>query len=470
MLLKSPIFNILALIILFVASSCKQELVPEISVKNTMNMNANKDFNIFVDYDTVESYIHNKTAKTKSENNVEPIISPYLSEEGDTLMYIVNYGNDDGWTILSADARTPAVLAEGEKGSFSLEEGGPGVRLWINNLAQKLEIIRHSSNSSLVFSEEEISENIQFWSMESQIPIRPNGNWRIITTTETLVYDYIDHMVPEWDQWRDYNHYCPYQSGGSSDDERVPAGCVAVAGSQMLYYLHNKIGVPASMVSTGYCIGEVNNYSRGFSDPNSTIWELMDTTYHTSLSPYYAEALLIGYVGALVQMHYRDSSSWALPSNLISNVFNYYGISCSQGSYDQDIVTSSLDAHMPVIVTATDLLIPVDFDIHCFVIDGYKKTYLKRTHYHFWDPDEPDPYLESIVPPGPGPSYYTYTYTTPTITAIKINWGWWTQWRENNPLNDGWYTLTDDWLVVNSGEEYTYNHNRNMIYGFSVSE
>lgn len=97
MLSKSPIFNILALIILFVASSCKQELVPEISVKNTMNMNANKDFNIFVDYDTVESYIHNKTAKTKSENNVEPIISPYLSEEGDTLMYIVNYGNGDGW-------------------------------------------------------------------------------------------------------------------------------------------------------------------------------------------------------------------------------------------------------------------------------------------------------------------------------------------------------------------------------------
>lgn len=41
----------------------------------------------------------------------------------------------------------------------------------------------------------------------------------------------------------------------------------------------------------------------------------------------------------------------------------------------------------------------------------------------------------------------------------------------NCPLNDGWYTLTDNWVVTElSGETYDYNHNRTMIYGFDYSD
>lgn len=186
-------------------------------------------------------------------------------------------------------------------------------------------------------------------------------------------------------------------------------------------------------------------------------------------------AVLLSHVGHLAGMHYNNDYSWALPANLRTDVINYYGISCSHGSYNEGIVKSSLESGMPVIVTATDLLIPVDFDIHTFVIDGYKKTYIKYTHHHYWQPDDPD----IIADPELYPDYYTYSYTSPDITAIKINWGWWTQWVTTTPpnslvqypLNDGWYSITDDWVTVHSdGTSESWNYNRQMIYGFSVQE
>lgn len=64
--------------------------------------------------------------------------------------------------------------------------------------------------------------------------------------------------------------------------------------------------------------------------------------------------------------------------------------------------------------------------------------------------------------------YYTYSQTTPQITQIKINWGWWTQWGYNH-LNDGWYSLTANWVVTN-GSTYSYNYNVSTIYDIAVAE
>lgn len=103
------------------------------------------------------------------------------------------------------------------------------------------------------------------------------------------------------------------------------------------------------------------------------------------------------------------------------------------------------------------------FDIHCFVIDGYKLTRTKYTHYHYYVYDSRPPGVPLPEPP----DYTTYTYSSPTLSNIKINWGWASQWG-SDPINDGWYTLTGSWTVTNGGT-YDYNHYRYMIYGFSVS-
>lgn len=400
-------------------------------------------------------------------------IAPYVKNSSDTLMYIVNYKNNKGWKIYSSDKRTPAILAEGDAGYFSLEEGSPAVEDWISCVADDIARVKKSSDSELNFSENDIKLNKAFWSGESPRIIVDSiphpliiGHWEETISSQSIEYDHLDHLVAHWDQEDPYNECCPFYV--SPIGVRSSAGCVAIAGAQLLLYLHYKIGLPESMVSEGYCMGNVNNYDQIFSNPSSTVWSSMSTEYIPDSFIKLPEAIMIGYVGQTVNMHYRDNIlgqySWALPGNLKSNLFEDMGISCSRGSYDEDIVRSSLLNQMPVIVSASQNLIPVNGNIHCFVIDGYQRTQTKYTHYyHFVVEQAPStPYL---VPE----DYVAYTYSSPYLSRIKINWGWSSQWNEYYPVNDGWYTLTGSWTVTN-GDTYSYDNYRNMTYGFTAAE
>ena len=224
----------------------------------------------------------------------------------------------------------------------------------------------------------------------------------------------------------------------------------------MLYYLHDKFGVPATMVSEGYCYGDLNGYTRAFYNPNTSIWSQMSTDYKFSAGTANAEALMIGHIGDIVGMHYRNRYSWALPGNLVDPLFSAYGIQASSGGYDEDTVKSNLEAELPVIVTATTQAIPVNFNIHCFVIDGYKKTYTEYVHLHYWQPDD----FEIWYDPDIYAPYYTYSYSDPEITAITINWGW-------GEASSGWFTLTGDWV---SPDDTNYRYNRSMIYDITIPD
>ena len=55
------------------------------------------------------SYLEKETTWTRGLSD-NYSIETRVNSEGDTLMYIVNF-NGHGWKILSADSRTPAILA-----------------------------------------------------------------------------------------------------------------------------------------------------------------------------------------------------------------------------------------------------------------------------------------------------------------------------------------------------------------------
>ena len=409
------------------------------------------------------------------------IISPYTSATSDTLMYIVNYKDNGGWKIYSSDKRTPAILAEDNKGCFSIENGSPAVAIWIAHMAEDIARVRRASDDELSFSEDEIRANKAFWGIE-QPRIHgdpywhetPPGHWEETITSQDVVIDSLSepHLVAKWHQRAPYNEYCPYLE--SDPYTRSVAGCVAIAGSQMLLYLHNTLGVPNTMVSSGYCIGNTNGYYRDFTNPTTTVWSTMSAEYQDTSSVSLPEAIMIGHVGALVGMHYcdpliGDPYSWAIPVNLKTNVFEPYGINCSHGDYNENIVKNSLENRMPVVVSGSDLLVPTNGHIHAFVIDGFRYTQTVYTHRHYYVLDESPGGMMYVMPE----DYYTYTYSSPVLSSIKINWGWKSQWK--NGLNDGWYSLTAGWTVMESDGHggyvyYDYNHWLKMIYGFSVMQ
>lgn len=451
----------------YLLSSCEKT---DVSVPGVF-AESNSSFDSFVPVNLIMKNIQRFHSFSRGEANDGVTIEPILGEDRDTLMYILNFGRGEGWKIISADSRTPAIIAEGENGYFSLEEGSGGLRFWIEGVKDVMAEIRHSNNNALSFSEQEISANISFWEGDSPRGIVPKpgfddegGQWYSHTESEEITTRTLDHMVPQWDQDSPYNKYCPFKRNSS---EKAPAGCVAVAASQVLWYLHNTIGVPCEVCSDGYCYGDIDSYDRLFYSLSSTIWSQMSTNSLPYGDTSIAEALLIGQVGEVVGIRYDQNPltgnyySWTFPAYIRTRLLDMYGISCSHGDYNANAVKNSLYDDMPVIVTASDLIIPVDGEIHCFVIDGYKETYIKYTTHHYWHPDDPD------APGNPElthPSYYTYSYTTPDITAIKINWGWASQWGDD-PVNDGWYSMTGDWLV-HTGT--TWNQNRQMIYGYTI--
>ena len=455
------LFGICLSIILLMLADCTKEPAPaKASLHEAVAAQGN-----FVSIGQVLDFAAKKHPLTKATGEPDFDVAPYCGSSGDTLLYIVNYGDNDGWQILSSDARTPAVIAEGETGSFSLTEGSPAVQVWLDCTAQDIAAVRRASDSELNFTKDEIAANKQVWGMRGDGDLEPitidEGYWDYTVTIDTIITEERGHMLPKWHQHTPYNAYCPLQSNSTTD--RAPAGCVAVAGAQALYYLHSLWGIPPTMFSTCICTGYVHNYSRSFDNNTSSVWAQMDTACHNSGLPADAEAILIAYTGHCVDMDYDNDGSGAYFSDLKTNFFEYLGISCRKMNYNADTVKHFLLQNQPVIVSASNLLIPTDGKVHCFAIDGYKKTAIRYTYYHYFVPDHPN----SWVPTPEYEPYYTYSQTTPQITQIKINWGWKSQWISPF-LNEGWYGLTANWYVDLGSGPYNYNHNVKTIHGFHL--
>lgn len=361
-------------------------------------------------------------SKTSIEKDFS--ITPYTRVLSDTLMFIVNSENNEGWKIYSSDKRTPAILAEGSNGRFSLKGGSPAVSIWLECLADDMTRVKNSTDDQLTFNKEDINKNKAFWSNTRSLIIDPPllelyppGHWEEEIFSQIEYCDVVDHLVGKWDQWGPYNACCPFYI--NLEGTRAVAGCTAVAGAQVLHYLHYKLGIPQLMYSQGSCDGDVNNYTKYFSNPTADIWDSMSFDYHipnSSQNPI-PEAILISYVGQCVNMHYVETRnnqySWAVPQNLKSDLFEYHGISCKHDVYNEDDVVRNLSQNIPVIVSASHLLVPLDGDIHTFVIDGYRKKRTKYTHHHYYVVDDPTdgPY---ILPD----DYTTYSYSTATISEI----------------------------------------------------
>lgn len=399
-------------------------------------------------------------ASTKAEADVMPTITPIVDIFTDTLFFAVDF--NPGWKLISSDRRTPVILAESDSGSFRESMTADGPAEWLEFMAEDLRRVKRNPEWTYPEVDCEGASFQDIW--EAVSPYRTksfDGRYELYETyyypVAPTIVDHLTYPV-RWNQWSNYNKYCPYKSDGSG--ERVPAGCVAVAGAQMLYYLHTKIGRPASSPSSGYCIGQVGNYSQHFS--NFTQAAIDSALYNNDYA-----ALLIGFVGMSVGMNYGNSESGATTSDLV-DVFESFGIECEYSSYNESRLRSSLLDSIPVIVRAdgkktTFLGIPSYSYGHSFIIDGFRSERKKIVNKYVWcnyveNPDSLDTYM-----PVPDFSnyYYDTTYTSPTIYQIKMNWGFISSASYNT-----WYTPTGNWHTTETDPECDFDYRRKMIYNF----
>ncbi len=422
------------LIILLLAVSCSKENVIE-------TLPLPQDISSNVTNKNVLRYANAKFGKIKGNTiNIEP-----LCVNGDTLAYVLNYGT--GWELLSGDERYTPILAKGE-GIYDIEGLNPGQRIWLES---EMEIIKAIKDKYIIVPEDECLENQKFWNRikgpveQTKAEGDPTEGWELVDILEMGATSVSSgHLIEtQWGQRSPWNACVPYASGTTS---RCAAGCVAVAGAQILKFIHDTLGKPTTFYTSGSCSGYES--SPVFSFPDSSLsslaWDNMALTPYESSSKTYQSALLVGWIGSQVDMDYSLNES-AASSKDLKDLIEDLSIDCKSGGYNASVVWTQLKNKWPVYIEAwTD-----DDEGHAWIIDGYQSVTIEYRYVYVYT-EHDSPYNEY------GEEKFEYEYETNNY--IMMNWGW------NNYIDNSSYALAGaaGWY----GGGYIFTHNKKIMYDF----
>ena len=417
----------------------------------------------------IDNYISFKKLRRNTgleSNDVKDIVPIVWNDI--TCLYVIQF--EKGFDIISADKRSPVPIATSDTGDYIEFNDPDGIGGHLETMAEQVWFsLNEYLGSPSPEAAEYINNSLNFWSLingdvKTEQPTKSpvSGRWILIdVSSEEEVYDSIPHLTTTtWYQRGTYNDYCPQDMDTAGVVVACPAGCVAIAGAQMLYYLHNKLGVPTTSPASGLCTGYVfdNTAQQSFWNYSSYTWENMNPTRCSYGTDVYA-ALLVGDVGKKVNMNYSWSGSGAYMEDLVSYVFAPYGISSTYyNGYSSSIIVSSLSDGYPVVCGGRRLVNNTDKVGHCFLIDGYKRFRTKTTYTYEWAPDEPYPYTPRNYPVDPIRT--EITYSTPHISYYCMNWG-----QYDTDPNDVWCSLDGIWQY-DTITPYIYN--RKMIYNYNI--
>jgi len=162
------------------------------------------------------------------------------NQEAEPFVYVVNFENDEGYALVAGDTRVPPILAVADSGS--LEQGdvvdNPGMIMMLSN-------IETDYRMALGLPVEDMDGN-----MVSPIGVAADGTYvypRMLdvgfTPSPDLTTEY------EYGPWDEFNYWgtvlgCEWGQSDlpfnlltfTDDGYRAPAGCVAVAVAQIMYF------------------------------------------------------------------------------------------------------------------------------------------------------------------------------------------------------------------------------------------
>ena len=266
-----------------------------------------------------------------------------------TPFYVFNNPVQQGWVIVSGDDRARPILAYGDEEYFDESEVPECVQDWLNGYVEQIESIDNGSN---VVEPEATSTSI-------------------IAATKSKIAPLLGVM--KWAQGLPFNQQCPSYST-TDGTKYCPAGCVAIAMAQIMYYHKSNFGSKA-----------IPAYTSKTDDLTVDRPALPATTFNWAImNPWYDDAKsssasaqevqkLVKYCGQAVEMDYGKSSSGATSDR---NAFTYY---FGYDKYSQQISRTDVSATTwenaiytelaqgrPVYISARKLN-----GGHAFVCDGY---------------------------------------------------------------------------------------------------
>lgn len=382
------------------------------------------------------------------------------------LLHIVNFSNG-GWALIAGcKSDNNQVLAYGETGKFDPDNiSNPNIAFWYEMIKGEMRSIEYDNASNDLQTEDASCDNLLSLGHYSydedylwvKLELEPQ-----VTTVRDID---IGHLLEtKWGQRSPWNVGLPSYA--------CYTGCVAVAYSQVLYYLHYNLGVPSGLYeqidfdfeqqSNGYY---ASNVTRSSYVENSTLWDRMAKKASDTNKSFTAVRDLMIDIGNRLEMRYSSTGAWA---NASIDVFHQYGINLNSHSYSYDFVKETLDCCLPVVVFASVSESALSSG-HAWVIDGYKdkrEIIDSQSKWVCMPPDSIQYYsnadLEHIyteaekqrICPDIVENEIIHSYSSRSTQYLKMNWGY------NGKGDEGTYfTLLPsiNWRASDSTANFRYN-------------
>lgn len=385
---------------------------------------------------------------------------PYV-EDGDTLMYIVQY--PEGWELYSAKRSSNMLLFTSESGQLSLSDPNlpPALRILINNSAaeikenaiaysdsihpswgaaalstQDIEAGKTSIDSSKFTKIGKISrgedDDLDDGYEDNEIQ---EGGWVLIgeeiVSSSTYTSDKL--IKTKWGQTYPWNIYAPLAEDTTGTYIHCFAGCVPVAIAQYLYFTHYKDDFPKYAMSS-YEFDQ-SSYKYSFSIESSTIWDEMAYLWYNVGTEY--SALLIGSIGVEFKTKYGLDKS--IPrvniKDKLNELYKEYNISFSKTTRDLTKIRNSINQGYPLYSEAYSTKkvnnTAIDKTGHAFLIDQYKTNYFRTKYLYGWEGPYRDQYgnLVDTNDRDEDGNIIGWAITneierTNSYTYYSMNWGW----------------------------------------------
>lgn len=389
------------------------------------------------------------------------MIQPVLFET-DTVLFLVNY--EDGWELLSADRRAPRVFAMSEKGHISIDSFSecPEIACLFD---------RFVSNVVFLKQHPEWDDSIVFQDVWSDYLPERSMDWQLVSSDVLWERDSTQNHLTDtrWGQGSPWNIKAPYRD--STRIQHCYTGCVPVAASQVLYYLHQTLGIPDKAYQESSTMAFVPNGTSGLvlqpsdvqldtASYSSSTWNTMPLV-STSTNSFSGVSTLMLQMGLYLEAHYYQNGTSAY-TNYIKDVFETYYSILSNVSYnvDFDIIANQIFIeNQPVILSIGRYDNNHSYHGHAVIVDACREHYQEiRRIYKREIP---------TMNPEQGPQYEFKLELTNEMESryVGINWGW----NGAYMMSDGstiWFS-TDaiSWEVA-----YVYTQLNYMLYGFHVEE
>lgn len=396
-----------------------------------------------------------KEIKTKG-GSIRPTVenvSIVNNENKEPLMYIVNFSNQKGFTIISATKKYNPILAYSDIGSFSLSTDNDNIKNWIEEhkniidyakndtstkntskfkqLWQEFEklYINVDTRSSLSNSIKALKESERkkwtdlggychdfgaisyfFSPEESQGIIKDicshtNPQYDCMESNMLLVKDEVTELCIDpliktyWHQGNPFNALCPPQT---------PAGCVAIAMAQIMKY---------------------------YEWPNTYNWKQIQVI---PTQPCDEVQKLIYDIGKAVKMEYTTNGSGTTANNT-EDAFKYiFKYNARQITHDINPVINEIKSKRPVFMCGLS-----SYGGHAWVCDGYRLRDIKSVYT-----------VIMFCPAERGmdiPSYIQYKKENKEKTEyLHMNWGW-----DEETNGSGWFLNDDISYSIDKKSNYT---------------